>query len=96
MNIKNVWNIEFELKSDILREFNFIEINDIMANLKELWKYCTNKFLIKIDRINTRVERCPINIVDNLCAIKNGLIIKQPKTNSGIRTIAISNNLLRY
>lgn len=61
MNIKNVWNIEFELKSDILREFNLIEINDIIAKLKELWKYCTNKFLIKIDRINTRVERCPIN-----------------------------------
>ena len=61
LNIKNVWNVEFELKSDILREFNLIEIKDIISNLKELWKYCTNEYLIKIDRINERVERCPIN-----------------------------------
>lgn len=61
LNVNNVWNVEFELKSDILREFNLIEITDITNNLKELWKYCTNEYLVKIDRINTRVERCPIN-----------------------------------
>ena len=61
MNISNVWNIEFEIKSDILREFNLIEFNDIIKNLKELWKYCTEQFLVKIDRINSRVERCPTN-----------------------------------
>jgi len=61
MNINNVWNIEFELKSDILREFNLLELKDIINNLKELWKYCTEQFIVKVDRINTRIERCPIN-----------------------------------
>ena len=39
---------------------------------------------------NVNLENGTIKIVDNLCATKNGLIIKQPKTNSGIRTIAQS------
>lgn len=61
LDINNVWNIEFELKSDILREFNLIEVNDVYNNLKDLWIYCTSEFLIKIDRINKRIERCPVN-----------------------------------
>lgn len=44
---------------------------------------------------NVDLEKGIIKIVDNLCVTKNGLIIKQPKTNSGIRTIAISNNLIK-
>ena len=61
LNAKNVWNVEFELKSDILREFSLIEIPDIINNLKELWKYCTNEYLVKVDRTNQRIERCSIN-----------------------------------
>lgn len=61
LNVKNVWNVEFELKSDILREFQLIEIRDITNNIKELWRYCTNEYLVKIDRTNTRIERCSIN-----------------------------------
>jgi len=44
---------------------------------------------------NVDLEKGIIKIVDNLCATKNGLIIKQPKTNSGIRTIAISKSLVK-
>lgn len=44
---------------------------------------------------NVNLENGTIKIVDNLCATKNGLIIKQPKTNSGIRTIAISQSLIK-
>lgn len=44
---------------------------------------------------NVDLEKGIIKIVDNLCATKNGLIIKQPKTNSGIRTIAISETLIK-
>ena len=44
---------------------------------------------------NVDFEKGIIKIVDNLCATKDGLIIKQPKTNSGIRTIAISKTLVR-
>lgn len=43
---------------------------------------------------NVDLEKGIIKIIDNLCATKNGLIIKQPKTKSGIRTIAISKSLI--
>ncbi len=44
---------------------------------------------------NVDLEKGIIKIIDNLCATNNGLIIKQPKTNSGIRTIAISETLIK-
>lgn len=44
---------------------------------------------------NINFEKGYIRIIDNLCATNNGLIIKQPKTNNGIRTIAISNTLIK-
>ena len=62
MNINNVWNVEFEIKSDFLREFNISTINEVIEHLQDLWQYCTTKWLLKIDRTNIRVERCNINI----------------------------------
>ena len=62
MNINNVWNIEFELKGDILREFNLLEIKDIYDHLQDLWTYCTTKHLVKVERVNTRIERCPVSM----------------------------------
>lgn len=44
---------------------------------------------------NVNLEKGYIRVVDNLCAVKNGTIIKRPKTNNGIRTIAISNTLVK-
>lgn len=44
---------------------------------------------------NVNLEKGYIKIVNNLCATNNGLIIKQPKTSNGIRTIAISNTLVK-
>ena len=44
---------------------------------------------------NVDLEKGTIKIIDNLCTTQNGLIIKQPKTNSGIRTIAISQSLIK-
>lgn len=44
---------------------------------------------------NVDLEKGIIKIVDNLCTTQNGLIIKQSKTNSGIRTIAISTSLVK-
>lgn len=58
MDINNVWNIEFELKSEFLRQFDINTVNDVIIHLQDLWKYCTEKWLIKIDRTNKRVERC--------------------------------------
>lgn len=43
---------------------------------------------------NVNLEKGIIKIVDNLCTTKSGLIIKEPKTGSGVRTIAISKTLV--
>lgn len=43
---------------------------------------------------NVDLENGTIKIIDNLCSTENGIIIKQPKTDSGIRTIAISETLV--
>lgn len=61
LNINNVWNIEFEIKSDFLRRFNINTIQDAYNHLCDLWEYCTKEFVIKIDPTNSKVERCPIN-----------------------------------
>ncbi|MBS6252087.1 MAG: hypothetical protein KH434_02475 [Clostridium sp.] len=61
LDIENVWNLEFELKSEFLREFNITTIQDLENSLKDIWTYCTKKWLVKVDKINTRIERCPIN-----------------------------------
>lgn len=61
MNIENVWNIEFELKSEFLRSANITTILDVKSRLQDLWHYCTTVWLVKVDRNNTRIERCPIN-----------------------------------
>lgn len=61
MDIKNVWNIEFELKSGILRKLSIITVQDLLEHLQDIWKFCTCKWLEKIDRTNIRVERCTVN-----------------------------------
>ena len=61
LDIKNVWNIEFEIKSEFLRRFNINTINETLEHLQDLWVFCTNEWLQKIDRTNKRVERCNIN-----------------------------------
>jgi len=61
MDINNIWNIEFEIKSELLRNFNIYTVHEIIEHLQDLWLFCTNKWLIKIDRTNKRVERCDIN-----------------------------------
>ncbi len=61
MNIKNVWNIEFEIKSEFLRQFNINTVNDTLEHLQDLWLFCTSEWLQKIDRTNIRVERCNLN-----------------------------------
>lgn len=61
MNIDNVWNIEFELKSEFLRQYNIVTVNDVLTHLQDLWKYCTSQWLIRVNRTNKRIERCPID-----------------------------------
>ncbi len=61
LDIHNVWNLEFELKSEFLRELQINTIEDVCSSLPNLWRYCTEHWLVKVDRVYTRIERCPIN-----------------------------------
>lgn len=61
MNIENVWNVEFEIKSVLLKRFNIENVNDVMKHIRDLWEFCTREWLVKIDRTNSRVERCRTN-----------------------------------
>lgn len=61
LDIKNVWNVEFEIKSELLRKYNLNSVVDLITHLQDIWKYCTKEWLIKIDRVNERVERCPVD-----------------------------------
>lgn len=61
INIKNVWNIEFEIKSELLRSYSINTVHDVLERLQDLWLFCTNKWLVKVDRTNTRIERCTTN-----------------------------------
>lgn len=61
LDIDNVWNLEFELKSEFLRSIQVTTINDLLANIPKVWAYCTSEWLIKVDKINIRIDRCPIN-----------------------------------
>lgn len=61
LDINNVWNLEFELKSEFLREFKIKTIEELQSRLRNIWEYCTKEWLVKIDRTNTRTERCNIN-----------------------------------
>lgn len=62
MDIDNVWNLEFEIKSEFLRQFNIFSVKDVLNYINDIWKYCTCKWLVKINRTNIRVERCDIDI----------------------------------
>ena len=61
LNFRNVWNVEFEIKSELLRRYNISSVLDVTNSLKDIWQFCTKEWLIKIDRTNSRVERCKVN-----------------------------------
>lgn len=104
MNINNVWNIEFELKSEILRSLNIVTVSDVSSNSKGLWEYCTKQWLIKIDRINERTERCPVNtdwleIQNNYNKFSyNGLLTRSNQINSDAKLLVpnIAGNITSY
>lgn len=62
LDIKNVWNIEFEIKSELLRKFSIDTVSQVLEHLQDLWLFCTEKWLVKVDKTSTRIERCKTNV----------------------------------
>lgn len=55
---KNVWNIEFQINREFLKQYDIETVRDAFKRLKTLWKYCTEKWLVKVKLDHTRIERC--------------------------------------
>lgn len=57
-NCKNVWNVEFQINREFLKDYNIETVRDSFKRLKTLWKYCTEKWIVKVKLDHTRIERC--------------------------------------
>lgn len=61
MDIFNVWNIEFELHRDFLKECKIDSWDDLKNNINSLWHYLTNEWLRYVDLSSaTRRENCKV------------------------------------
>jgi len=57
LKIDNVWNIEFEIKRDFLRNKGINTVEELYSSLKTIWEYCTCTWLVKTNLDRTRIER---------------------------------------
>lgn len=57
-DVSKVWNVEFELKREILKGNNITTTKELFKNIKSLWLYCTEKWLEHKVLERTRKERC--------------------------------------
>jgi len=56
-----VWNVEFEISRDFLKELRYESVEDTLQSLKSLWQYCTKAWLIKKNLDRSRIENCTID-----------------------------------
>lgn len=56
-----VWNIEFQIMRDFLRERNVSSVEETIDFIPEIWKYCTETFLVKHNNDNKNISRCTIS-----------------------------------
>lgn len=61
LNPKKVWNVEFQLNRDFLKDRNLNTVWQTFDSLGSIWKYCTETWLVKIYRDNLNVSRCSID-----------------------------------
>ena len=58
-----VWNIEFELKREFFVSNSLESVEALFQSLRSIWEYCTQEWLVMIERDRTRTENCSINKV---------------------------------
>ncbi len=61
LNPQKVWNVEFQIDRNFFKEKLIESVEDAFTRLKNIWEYCTKEWLVKVDLVNTRIERCPTN-----------------------------------
>ena len=58
LNPDKVWNVEFQISRDFLKEVKLNTVEEVFDNLKTLWQYCTKAWIEKKILDRTRIERC--------------------------------------
>ncbi|MCX7746590.1 MAG: replication initiation factor domain-containing protein [Clostridia bacterium] len=61
LDTKNVWNIEFELRRDFFRGHGIDTVAQAFSSINDIWIKMVNKWLVRIDRDNSKTERCTID-----------------------------------
>lgn len=61
LDSSKVWNVEFEISRDFMKEIKLDSVEDTLDNLKSLWKYCTHSWLVKKQIDRTRIENCTVD-----------------------------------
>jgi len=57
----NVWNVEFQINREYMKENCITTVNDAFERLRTIWEYCTCHWIVKIELDNERITRCSIN-----------------------------------
>ncbi|MCX7923498.1 MAG: hypothetical protein N3B21_16035 [Clostridia bacterium] len=63
LNGKKVWNVEFQICREYLKEHYIDTVEQTFDRLGSIWDYCTGTWLVKIIRDNDNVSRCSTNFV---------------------------------
>lgn len=56
-----VWNIEFQINREFMKERNIDTVSQAFENIGSIWEYCTQYWLVKIEQDNENVTRCSTN-----------------------------------
>jgi hypothetical protein len=57
----SVWNIEFQLKREFLKEYSLDTVEQLIDCMGSIWDYLTQKWLVKVLDDRTRIENCSID-----------------------------------
>jgi hypothetical protein len=60
-NCQNVWNVEFQINREFLKDYQIETVEDAFVRLKSLWRYCTENWIVKVKLDRTRIERCTVD-----------------------------------
>ncbi|MCX7748830.1 MAG: hypothetical protein N2645_18370 [Clostridia bacterium] len=63
MKTKNVWNVEFELHRDHLKDYNINTVKQAFDSLRSMWELLTKKWLVLINLDASRKSRCSTNYI---------------------------------
>ena len=58
-----VWNVEFQLCRELLKENCIETVSQAFDSLGSLWDYCTKKWIVKIIHDNKNITRCSTDAV---------------------------------